>query len=261
MEKYLIVNADDFGLTPSVCEGILDAHEKGIVSSTTSFVNRKISKTTLKHAKLFKNLGIGIHLNITTGAPLTASSKIKSLMDKTGQFRKLFPQNLYKVKPVEIWTEWLGQIKEFERIWGRLPTHLDSHHHVHAYPKIWKIFWRMAKKFQVPFRLPRNQFVKSLRQEAGQQKILLVDRVWGNLNPKIYWTEPRVKSAIKKMKKGSHELVCHPAYNSKELQDVSSFNKNREQELKALTSKSVRQMLEKNSISLINYNDLKEIRE
>ena len=72
MEKYLIVNADDFGLTPSVCEGILDAHEKGIVSSTTSFVNRKISKTTLKHAKLFKNLGIGIHLNITTGAPLTA---------------------------------------------------------------------------------------------------------------------------------------------------------------------------------------------
>src|SRR5438874_8369963 len=80
--RRLIVNADDFGLTPGVSAGILAAHRHGIVTSTTMLVNRDVPKDTVARA-LDAGLGLGLHVNLTLGRPLTRGA---SLADEAGAF-------------------------------------------------------------------------------------------------------------------------------------------------------------------------------
>ncbi|MGH7310933.1 MAG: ChbG/HpnK family deacetylase, partial [Candidatus Rokuibacteriota bacterium] len=80
--RRLIVNADDFGMTPGVSAGILRAHRHGIVTSTTMLVTADVDRDQLA-AALDSGLGLGIHLNLTLGKPLTGAS---SLVDVDGRF-------------------------------------------------------------------------------------------------------------------------------------------------------------------------------
>jgi len=78
--RRLIVNADDFGLTPGVSAGILDAHRHGIVTSTTVLVTADIDGEQLARAR-DSGIGMGIHVNLTLGKPLTPA---RSLVDGNG---------------------------------------------------------------------------------------------------------------------------------------------------------------------------------
>lgn len=71
MIKRLIVNADDYGLSEGVCLGILKAHRDGILTSTTCMMNMENIEKYLEMTKDYPNLGLGVHLNITVGKPLT----------------------------------------------------------------------------------------------------------------------------------------------------------------------------------------------
>src|SRR5262245_37319591 len=75
MVRRLIVNADDFGLTPGVSEGILAAHRHGIVTSTTMLVNRDVPADLVRRA-LDAGLGLGLHVNLTLGKPLTQGGSL-----------------------------------------------------------------------------------------------------------------------------------------------------------------------------------------
>jgi len=71
--KKLIVNADDFGRSPGINRGILDAHLNGIVTSTTVMINYPDAAPGLEQALLkAPDLGIGLHLNLTSGRPVSA---------------------------------------------------------------------------------------------------------------------------------------------------------------------------------------------
>ena len=129
MIKKLIVNADDFGLSEGVCLGILKAHRDGILTSTTCMMNMENIEKYLEMTKAYPNLGLGVHLNITVGKPLTKVSFI----DEKGNFKS---RDTYKnreaiVLQEELYQEWKAQIEKFIKITGHKPTHLDSHHHVH----------------------------------------------------------------------------------------------------------------------------------
>src|SRR5207244_10737724 len=80
MMRRLIVNADDFGLTPQVSAGILTAHRHGIVSSTTALVTVAIDDDSVG-ALRDSGLGVGLHVNLTLGRPL---SRGRSLVDAKG---------------------------------------------------------------------------------------------------------------------------------------------------------------------------------
>ena len=84
MIKKLIVNADDFGLSEGVCLGILKAHRDGILTSTTCMMNMENIEKYLEMTKAYPNLGLGVHLNITVGKPLT---KVSFIDEKT-RFKK-----------------------------------------------------------------------------------------------------------------------------------------------------------------------------
>src|SRR2546427_12973318 len=82
MTRRLIVNADDFGLTPGVSAGILAAHRHGIVSSTTVLATAAIDAESLS-ALRDSGLGVGLHVNLTLVRPLSGA---RSLVDGAGRF-------------------------------------------------------------------------------------------------------------------------------------------------------------------------------
>jgi hypothetical protein len=244
-------------LVPSVSEGILEAYERGIVTSLTAFANRPISSTLLRRAKRHSTLGIGLHLNVTFGEPLSKPGKIPSLVTSEGSFRKMTPQDLNMVRSSELEEEWGLQIRRFQKLWGSLPDHLDSHHHLHAHPKFWAVFLKFVKQLNVPFRLPRSRLSKSLRETFQKKKCLLPNCLWGNLDPGRNWNTRKLTALLRQLKPGIHEIVSHPGFVSGALSRISAFQEGREEELAALTSLEVLEMVRKRNIFLTSFKMLR----
>src|SRR5712692_2782801 len=93
--KQLIVNADDFGLTEQVSRGILDAHREGIVTSTTLMANGGAFDAAVTLARRSPRLRVGVHLNLTQGAPVSPAFRIPTLVDTRGLLH-LTPGRLWK---------------------------------------------------------------------------------------------------------------------------------------------------------------------
>ena len=86
MEKRLIINADDFGLSKGITDGILLTHERGILTSTSLMVNQAATEYAISRAEDAPGLGIGIHLNLTQGAPVLPKEQVPTLVNSEGQF-------------------------------------------------------------------------------------------------------------------------------------------------------------------------------
>ena len=126
MTRRLIVNADDWGLTRGVSDGILAAHRHGIVSSTTVLVTAPLDREQVARLR-DAGLGVGVHVNLTLGAPLTRG---RSLVDGDGRFVRDARRAAARVTAADVRAEVEAQVERFESTLKRRPTHLDSHHHV-----------------------------------------------------------------------------------------------------------------------------------
>jgi len=140
--RRLIVNADDFGLTPGVSAGILDAHRHGIVTSTTVLVTSDIDREQLARAR-DSGIGMGIHVNLTLGKPLTPA---RSLVDGNGRFIRDARRVAAQADSKDVEAEVTAQVERFEQVVGRPPTHLDSHHHVGMYAPVAEIVLSAARR-------------------------------------------------------------------------------------------------------------------
>ena len=120
----IIVNADDLGYTRGVTEGIIEAYQKGIVTSATVMCNMPNAVYAARRINEVPGLGLGVHLNLTCGKPLTQPH---TLVQPDGTFLK--NRVFYKVfvDPDEVEAEFAAQIERFCDLFGRLPTHLDCH--------------------------------------------------------------------------------------------------------------------------------------
>src|SRR3989338_7288177 len=117
MKHLLIVNADDCNLTPGVTQAILDCHDRGILTSTTFMINLPVEPVTVRALLRRKKLGVGIHLNVTLGKPISEPSQIRSLLSE-GHFRKVQEQTKKLPKAAELAREYQGQINRFRKIFG-----------------------------------------------------------------------------------------------------------------------------------------------
>ena len=149
--KYLIVNADDFGISPGVNRGIIECHNKGILTSTTAMANMPHFEEAIELARNVPKLEVGLHLNLTTGSSVSPMDKIEGLVDAEGNFRYkpfqlLRAILLGKVAAKEVYTEIEAQILRFKEM--DLPLyHLDGHHHIQMYPCIMDMVIELAKKY------------------------------------------------------------------------------------------------------------------
>jgi Uncharacterized protein conserved in bacteria len=247
----LIVNADDFGYSRAVNYGITDAHNLGIVTSTTAMVNMKEFDQAVMLAKENLKLGVGIHLNLTTGKALTEANK--TITDPKGNFLKIsdLKEKIYEINLNEIETEFEEQIEKFLKA-GLIPTHFDSHHHVHMLPRIFDIFIKLALKYNVPVRT-----FKDKKDKLKELKIKSPDLFINNFHGEEISID-FIKNIIKNHKNTNKiiEIMSHPGYVDDTLIKKSSYNINRIKEQKILTSKELIEYIKNNQIELINFKNL-----
>lgn len=156
----MIINADDYGLDIKTNDAIVESFQKGFISSTTLMANMGGFDDACEKAKLYGiESSIGIHLNLTSGRPI--SEPIKSnrrFCDATGHFFRE-RKNLYhltKQDQSDIYEEYSAQIHKMKSS-GIIPTHIDSHHHFHTQLPLLSIVCSLAKSHQIPsVRLNRN---------------------------------------------------------------------------------------------------------
>lgn len=266
MLKYLIVNADDFGLCEPISKGIIHAYEKGIVTSTSVVANGDYFETGLP---LLKKSGIetGIHLTFVGGEkPLLGP--IGGLVDTNGRFLKNYQAVIPKIllkqyDKLALQKELFAQAEKM-RDSGLSISHMDAHQHLHVLPDLLDLMIHLANQFNIGWaRLPTsdqinvkglgiNFFSQILKFRLKGTPIRHVDRCIGfdysgNLN------ETRLKRMITGLREGVTEIVIHPGFDATESYDWDfSWN----EELKAAVSFDIKKTIRNHNINLTQYSAL-----
>ncbi len=251
MTRYLIVNADDFNMTLGVSRGILRAHRDGIVTSTTVLVNLPGLEASRDLAQDAPGLSLGLHLNLTLGAPVLPAPRAPSLVDGAGRFLRNRARFSEQGDPREIRDEFAAQTDRFLAAFGRPPSHLDSHHHIHRHAPILEAVADLASSLRVPLRPPSPAQATALRARG----ISSVDRTAGDIDEGALRDSRGLAALLAALPGGITELMCHPGYHDADLA-VSSYDREREQELCALCDATVREAIARAEIRCIGYRDL-----
>ena len=248
--RRLIVNADDFGLTRGVSRGILECYQNGIVTSTTLMVNRGADPAQLE-ALRSSGLGVGLHVNLTLGTPISDPRRVASLLDGEGQLVRDARVQAERAKPDEARIEMGNQIEEFQRLMGRFPTHLDSHHHVAKDGALLDLLCFFAHALRIPMRAQDAQ----VRARARKDRIRTPDHFMGESGPDPYWSRERVLDHLIALPPGVSEFMTHPGYFDDELA-YSRYGKQRETEVAGLTAPEARALLAREGIHLAHFGNL-----
>ncbi|HOW58996.1 MAG TPA: ChbG/HpnK family deacetylase [Candidatus Omnitrophota bacterium] len=251
-QKVLIINADDCNLTSQVTEAILKAHANGIVTSTTFMVNLPANGDVVRELNASKNLGVGLHLNVTLGEPAAKASLVKSLLQKDGRFKKKDQYAVHKFPPaVEIAEEFKAQLQRFVKLFKHLPTHVDVHHHMHDHRPFFEALAGIVKKHNLPIRWTRLLNEREIKQSYKFLKT--TDHFFGNLDPHTFWTEEVLRHLLFTLPEGTNEVMCHPGWVDDELCAISSLTIPREREYQLFSLKELRKYIAHLGITLTNF--------
>ncbi|MEO8355510.1 MAG: carbohydrate deacetylase [Chloroflexota bacterium] len=264
--KRLIINSDDYGRTPEISRGIREAHLHGVVTSTTCMMNIPTTAEDVAIAlQETPKLGLGVHLVLTMGRPISAPESLQSIVDENGNFFKYSPlvEHLTSLNMDEVKKEWRAQIEAFIKASGRKPTHLDSHHHSSYFsPQLFHGMLELAKEYDCPIRFPFTDVSSELEETSKH-----VPELIGEFNPRRpdvfivnFYDESATKenllSIINSVGDGSSEIMCHPGYVEADFAKESVYNLQREKELKILTDPTIKQAIDSQAIQLITFADL-----
>lgn len=161
-ERILVVNADDFGLTPGVCTGILRSHREGIVTST-SILATATAFGRFAPALADSGMGVGAHLAaVGEERPALTAREIPTLVDRRGRFPLTWHQFVLRsmqtrIDPKDVLSEFRTQL-EIVTAAGLRPEHVDSHQHLHLWPPVGRVVTDLAQRFAIPaIRVPETQ--------------------------------------------------------------------------------------------------------
>jgi hopanoid biosynthesis associated protein HpnK len=273
----LIVNADDFGLSPGVNAGVLTAHESGLVTSATVMVNMPAAAAAVAAAPA--SLALGLHLNLTTGESCAGASRVPSLVDGAGRLLRLDQLLLRlatgRVRRVDLRREIRAQF-ERARALGATLDHVDGHHHVHLHPTVWPIVVSLAaaegvRAVRCPIETAPRQGCEALRDRARRLILAAAARRPGGrvvaaglstsdhfrgLSLGLAFDTAALVSLLDGLPPGLTELMVHPGYPDADLRARTSYAAGRERELAALTSPEARAAVQARGIVLTSYRDV-----
>jgi predicted glycoside hydrolase/deacetylase ChbG (UPF0249 family) len=229
-QRFLIVNADDFGLSDGVNRGILEAAEHGIVTSASLMV-RQPSAAAAAAAGNGGKLSVGLHVDLG------------EWVYQNEEWRPL-----YSVVPTDdadaVAAEIEHQLTKFRRLTGRNPTHLDSHQHVHRNEPVRSILSRLARELGVPLR-ECSRGIRYCGDFFGQ------DGEGGTL-PGVLTVEG-LKRILTDLPAGVTELGCHAGYGEGLM---TAYRIERAAETRVLCSPQIREWLAILQIELCSFSDL-----
>jgi predicted glycoside hydrolase/deacetylase ChbG (UPF0249 family) len=247
--KYLIINADDFGLTPEVSQGILKAARDGVLTSTTVMIN---SPHRGEFSELLDTeIGIGLHFNLTWGSPVSLPEEVPSLVNKDGYFQS--DPDIGKRKSTDIEKELEAQIALFLQSIQRTPSHIDVHKHLHKYFIVLEAVIAVARRLEIPVRFTTAEMKTILREN----NVTTPDFFMGDAKPeKPYWTKDQLLSSLISIQPGVTEIMCHPGYVPTSIPGMF-YNQQREVELESFCDPDVWEEINRQEIGLINFSYLK----
>ncbi|MDB6124703.1 MAG: Hopanoid biosynthesis associated protein HpnK [Pedosphaera sp.] len=270
--RRLIVNADDFGLSHSVNQAVIQAHRDGILTTASLMVNEPGFAEAVALAKENPRLGVGLHLTFSHGHSALPPAKIPGLVNTRGEFsnnpagtgfRYFMRRHLREQLRAEIH----AQFEKF-RSTGLVLDHVNGHLHFHMHPTIFGILMAETKSFGIQrMRLTRDPFwlnsklargawlyrinhawmfsllAARSRKKFHHQGIRHTDKVFGLLqNARV--DEPYISNLLPVLPAGDSELYSHPS--------LDEFRN----EFEALISPKVKRLVQQLGIQLIRYQDL-----
>jgi chitin disaccharide deacetylase len=287
MAPRLIINADDFGLTSGVNRAIAELHQANALTSATLMATGSAFEDAVAIARSHPTLGVGCHIVLTDGVPVSPPDTIPSLIGADGKsFRPSlldFVQALLRgiIRPEDIERESLAQIQKLQRA-GIQVTHIDTHKHTHLFPAVSRPLLTVLERTGIP--AIRNPFEPTFARRldhAGIKRRLqlaLLNRLrpafvqlsqlraaniittdgtmgvsaTGNLTSD---TLSQILCALHPA--GTFELVCHPGYNDADLDRIPTrLRSHREVEMQALLTAIPAILSQPNAPSLIHYGSL-----
>jgi predicted glycoside hydrolase/deacetylase ChbG (UPF0249 family) len=280
-ETQLVVNADDFGQSPEVSRGILRAHREGVVTSTSVLGNCDDVAGVGALLAGAPELGVGVHLTLVGGRPVSPPEQVRSLLTPEGTFAPR-AQDFFvswmksEIKVSEIEHEFSAQIDRLTAT-GVRPDHLNTHRHLGFLPAVGQAVEAAARRHRIPgirSAIERPTLGWITDPARGLEAGLLTGLAWltrrqmGALRhgPQSWGfievgrlDEVRILEILGRMGPGANELICHPG----ELDDADDAHAgageqphHRARELAALTSDKVRRALERRRIELCRWSDL-----
>ena len=286
--KEVILNADDFGLTRGVNEGIIRAHRDGILTSATLMATGPAFGHAVALAKANPKLGVGCHLVLTGGVAVAQADKIPSLVGRNG----ILPGSLGalvarvtsgRVRTKDIEVEIRAQIEKI-RSSGIVPSHVDTHKHTHVHPKVMNVVARVARecgitrirnpveKLSDSLRTTRGDGLARLKDLAAASAVRIVAAEFRRISRRFQLVSPdyflglaatgRLNEAalcrlIDTLPDGRTEIMLHPGICDADLTATRSrLQQQRETEMKALLAPEVARIVRERGIRLISYRDL-----
>ncbi|MBP1964473.1 carbohydrate deacetylase [Paenibacillus aceris] len=220
--KYVIINADDFGLSPSVNRGIVEAFQAGGITSTTLMVNMPGFEEAVNLSRVHPELGVGLHFNLTYGSPVSSPRDVPSLVKQDGSFYDIKTACTREERDIEI--ELNAQWHRFLAT-GLRPTHLDSHHHIHQiFPAVFRAMNHLAVKENIPMRRSQTS------QEAISPSHLKTDHIILDTYDKQDGLH-QLLHYLHQLPEGTTEVMCHPGYIDDTLRSISEWTEPREAEM------------------------------
>ena len=231
MKRFLIVNADDFGLSAGVNRGIIEAHEHGIITSASLMVRQPAAVEAAAYARKHPAISVGLHLDLG------------EWFFRDGEWTRLY-EVVNTEDPGAVAREVSGQLAEFRKLVGRNPSHLDSHQHVHRKEPVRSIMRNLAKELSVPLR----EFCTHVRHcgdfygQTGEGEPLPGAITLENLC-----------AILASLPEGTTELGCHAGYGDG-LNTM--YRCARAEEVRVFCNPDLRAALDRMRIELLSFNDL-----
>jgi chitin disaccharide deacetylase len=288
--RRLIINADDFGYTAGVNRAIIEAHTRGIVTSSTLMASGRAFNDAIALAKTSTRLSVGCHVVLIDGEPVLPPERLPSLVRSNnghsfadGLKSFILRALTGRLSAAEIEAETTAQIHKLQ-LAGVNVSHLDTHKHTHLFSAVLGPVLSAARSCGV--RAIRNPFgprrplkssallarpglwtryaeVKLLRKLAAEFRAqaeaaglqtpdgTLGIEVTGTLDEKLF------RAIAEIIPEGTWEFVCHPGYNDPDLKSANTrLRESREIELRVLTMPEARELLLAHGITLISFRDL-----
>jgi predicted glycoside hydrolase/deacetylase ChbG (UPF0249 family) len=250
--KRLIVNADDFGRTPGINDGTLEAYVKGIVTSATVMVLEPAAEAGIHLARAAApGLALGLHFAVTGGGPCASPPGSVPRLAPGGRFVRSAEELPERIPETEVRRELEAQISLFEKLAGNPPGHLDSHHHSATHVSILPIFADVAAEHGLPVRASNTRSASLLRQSGVRIPDFFIESFFGSGA-----TSANLCFLLEHLREGVSELMCHPGHPDGALIAGSSYAKEREQEIAALCDPAVREVVTAAGIELVTFREL-----
>jgi chitin disaccharide deacetylase len=234
-ERYVVVNADDLGLSRGTNDGILQAHANGVVTSASLMVRQPAATDAAERARVYPHLGLGLHVDLGEWTYCE------------GQWRTVY--EVVRVdSDTEVSVEIERQLDQFCRLVGRQPTHLDSHQHAHRYEPVRSVMIRLAERVGVPLRdfAPYVQYRGDFYGQSHKGESL----------PAAISAESLVE-LLESLRAGVTEIGCHPGLDD-ELPTM--YARERRQEVAALCDAGVQAAARRLRIRFVSFTDVCTLR-